>query len=124
MHNQADTLVYATEKSLKDFGDKVNAAEKEQIEKKIAELKEAIKSKDSAKIKQGMEELSKASHKLAEEVYKAAAAKQGAGAQAQPGAGAAGAAGAGPQPQQEPKQEKKEDVIDAEYTTEDDTKKT
>ena len=69
-----------------------------------------------------MEELSKASHKLAEEIYKATAAKQQAqgGAQAGPGAGPS-AAGEGPQ-QDTKADSKKEDVIDAEYTAEDDKK--
>jgi molecular chaperone DnaK len=73
LHNQADTLVYATEKSLKDFGDKVSAEDKDSIEKKAAELKELLKKTDASidEIKKSMEELTKISHKLAEQVYKA-----------------------------------------------------
>ncbi|MBU1147280.1 MAG: molecular chaperone DnaK, partial [Candidatus Omnitrophica bacterium] len=107
--NQADTLAYSVEKSLKDFGDKVTQNEKLKIEQGLNDLKEAIKGSDVEKIKKGMEELSKAAHKLAEEVYKAAQAKQ---AQAQPGA-------AGPQPDAaNPEESKKKDgdeVIDAEF---------
>ncbi|MDD4900119.1 MAG: Hsp70 family protein, partial [Candidatus Omnitrophica bacterium] len=116
--NQADNLVYATEKSLKDFGDKVSQTERADIEAKINDLKSAIKDKNVERIKKGMEDLTKASHKLAEEVYKQAAAKQ---QQAQQGA-----AGPGPKPEQasdEPKEEKKkDDVIDAEFKEEDDKK--
>jgi molecular chaperone DnaK len=74
--NQADSLVYATEKSLKDFGDKISQAERAEIEAKINDLKSAIKDKNIDRIKRGMDELTKASHKLAEEVYKQAASKQ------------------------------------------------
>jgi len=121
VRNQADTLVYTTEKSLKDFGEKVGKDEKDKIEKKLGELKEALKGKDISKIKKVMEELMQASHKLAEEIYKQAQAKQ----QAAPG-------GQGPQPgpqqKEEPKregpQEKKkgEDIVDADYTVEDEGK--
>jgi molecular chaperone DnaK len=115
VRNQADTLAYSTEKSLKDFGEKISKSEKENIEKKLAELKEALKGKDINKIKTTMEELMKASHKLAEEIYKQAQAKQKQGPQA------------GPQQKQEPKKEepkgkKGEDIVDADYTVEDEDK--
>jgi len=118
--NQADNLVYATEKSLKDYGDKVSQGERADIEAKLNDLKSAIKDKNIDRIKKGMDDLTKASHKLAEEIYKASAAKQQAqGAQAGPQAGPS----AGAAPEQDSKAEpKKEDVIDAEYTTEDDKK--
>ncbi|MDD2751991.1 MAG: molecular chaperone DnaK [Candidatus Omnitrophica bacterium] len=116
--NQADNLVYATEKSLKDFGDKVSQTERADIESRINDLKSAIKDKNVERIKKGVEDLTKASHKLAEEVYKQAAAKQQQSQQGQ--------AGPGPQAQQEqeePKEEKKkDDVIDAEFKEEDDKK--
>lgn len=115
--NQADTLIYATEKSLKEYGDKVSGAEKKAIEDKLAELKEAVKGKDTDKIKKGVEELTQASHKLAEAIYKASAQKQQqGGAQAQPGS-------AEEQPKQEDKKSGgKEDIIDAEYKEEDGNK--
>ena len=120
--NQADNLVYATEKSLKEYGNKVSVSEKENIQKKVDVLKEAVKSKDVEKIKKGTEELTQVSHKLAEEVYKATAAKQQAsGAQAGPQADPK----AGPsEPKQDDTQDKskKEDVIDAEYRAEDEDK--
>ena len=111
LKNQADTLVYSVEKSLKDFGDKVTQDERLNIERKLNDLKEALKGNDIEKIKKGMEELSKASHKLAEEVYKTAQAKQA--QQGQPGAGARREE----QKSEEPKKKKggDDDVIDAEY---------
>jgi molecular chaperone DnaK len=115
--NQADNLVYATEKALKDYGDKVNQTERAAIEASINDLKSAIKDKNIDRIKKGMEDLTKASHKLAEEIYKQSAAKQQQGQQA----------GAQPGPQQEeaqPREEKKsDDVIDAEFKDEDEGKK-
>jgi len=124
--NQANTFVYATEKSLKDYGDKVSADDKANIEKELNALKEVIKTKDQEKIKQGMESLQKASHKLAEEVYKETAAQQAQGAG---DAGATGAAGAdqpgqeGAAQQEQPKTDnKKDDVIDADFKAEDDKK--
>ncbi|TRZ49209.1 molecular chaperone DnaK [bacterium] len=112
--NQADNLVYATEKSLKDYGDKVNQQERADIEARANDLKTAIKDKNIERIKKGMEDLTKASHKLAEEIYKQAAAKQ------QQAQGAAGKTQA-EEPQEEPKK-KEEDIIDAEYKEEDDKK--
>ena len=49
--NQANTLLYSTEKSLKDYGDKVSATEKEAVEKELTGLKDAIKDKNHDKIK-------------------------------------------------------------------------
>jgi molecular chaperone DnaK len=115
VRNQADTMIYSTEKSLKEFGEKIGKDEKEKIEKKIAELKEVLKGTDINKIKTTLEELMKTSHKLAEEIYKEAQAKQ----QAKPGAQKPGAAG-----QQGKGGEKKgDDVVDADFTVEDEDKK-
>ncbi len=74
--NQADALVYATEKSLKDYGDKVSQTEHAEIETKINDLKTAIKDKNVVRIKKAIEELNTASHKLAEEIYRYAQEKQ------------------------------------------------
>jgi len=116
--NQADTLVYATEKSLKEFGEKVSQGERVEIEAKINDLKTAVKDKNIDRMKKGMEELNKVAHKLAEEIYKQSASKQqGQGA---PKEGA---------PQNEaPKGKasgdgKEEEIIDAEYKAEDEDKK-
>ena len=114
--NQADTLAYSVERSLKDFGDKVSQDDRLNIERKLTDLKEALKGTDADKIKKSMEELGTASHKLAEEVYKASQAKQG--PKGQPGSGDAGAAGPGPSDAgsgEEPKKKDGEDVIDAEF---------
>ncbi|MCM8813208.1 MAG: molecular chaperone DnaK [Candidatus Omnitrophica bacterium] len=114
--NQAETLAYSTEKSLKDFGDKVSAGEKEAIEKKIAALKETLKGSDIDAIKKATEELTQASHKLAEEVYKAQAAQQQ-GAGAQPHAAADEQPSAEEQPKKGGKQ-KGDDVVDADFKVE------
>lgn len=104
--NEADNLVYATEKSLKEHGDKISQDERLKIEQAINDTKEAIKGGDIAKIKEAKDKLSDASHKLAEEVYKAAQQQQQANAQA-------GAAGANAGAQQEaPKGD--DNVVDAE----------
>ena len=112
--NQADTLVYSVEKSLKDFGDKITQDERLKIEQKLNDSKEAIKGSDVEKIKKEMEELSKVAHKLAEEVYKSAQAKAQQGQKGpQQGAEQPGAEASG-QPE-EPKKKGDEDVIDAEF---------
>ncbi|MBQ5472463.1 MAG: Hsp70 family protein, partial [Treponema sp.] len=86
--NEADSLVYQTEKTLKEMGDKISGGDKQKIEDAVAALKKAIEGGDVNDIKAKTEELKQASYKMAEEMYK----QQGA-AGAQPGAGA-GAAGA------------------------------
>ena len=90
--NEADSLIYATEKSIKDLGDKVDGAEKQKVEDAIAALKQALQGDNVEEIKAKTEELKQSSYKIAEELY-----KQQSAAGAQPGAeGAAGAdAGAG-----------------------------
>jgi molecular chaperone DnaK len=119
--NQADNLAYATEKSLKEYGDKVSQSERADIEAKLNDLRTAIKDKNPERIKKASEELTKASHKLAEEIYKQASAKQQ--QQQKAGAGPGQEAPAGEGPEEEPKQEKKgEDIIDAEFKEEDDKK--
>jgi molecular chaperone DnaK len=122
--NQADTLAYSTEKSLKEFGDKVSQQERAEIEARLNDLKTAIKDKNVDRIKRVMEDLTKASHKLAEEIYKQAASKQQQG-QARPReettteeseekkSAKGGSASGG---------KKEEDIIDAEYKEEDDKK--
>ncbi len=84
--NEADSLIYATEKTLKEMGDKVDSAEKQKIEAAIADLKKAMESDDVSDIKAKTESLKQASYKIAEELYKQQAAQGAAGAN--PGAGA------------------------------------
>jgi molecular chaperone DnaK len=74
VRNTADNLVYSTEKTLKDMGDKVPAEDKGNIEEALSETKEALKGDDSEKIKASTEKLAQASHKLAEVVYQQAQA--------------------------------------------------
>jgi molecular chaperone DnaK len=106
--NQADTLIYTTQRTLADLGDKVDAATKSDIEARIAELKTAMDGNDMEAIKQKSEELMKASHKLAEQMY----AKTGAGPEGGPGGGP----GAGPGPGAEEKPKKpEEEVVEAEF---------
>jgi molecular chaperone DnaK len=74
--NHADSLVYTTEKSLRDYGDKLTQKERGDIESSINDLKQAIEERNIDRIKARMEELTKAAHKLAEEIYKQASPKQ------------------------------------------------
>ena len=121
LKNQADTLVYSTEKSLKELGDKISSSDKENIQKKADELKEALKGKDSSRIKAAIEELTKASHKLAEEVYKQTAPKQQ--GPAQETSQEQDTDERRSKADKETKEKKKgDDVIDAEYKAEDEEK--
>ncbi len=87
--NRLDGLVYSTEKSLKEFGDKIDPASRTSIESALAEAKEALKADDIGRIRSAFENLTQASHKLAEEMYKRTAA-EGGQEQAAAGGGAAG----------------------------------
>ena len=75
--NHADSLVYTTEKSLKEYGDKIDAAEKQKIEDAAAALKKAMEGSDADAIKKASDELMQASHKLAEAVYAKAQPQEG-----------------------------------------------
>jgi molecular chaperone DnaK len=77
--NEADSMIYATEKNIKDLGDKVSAADKSKTEEAIADLRKALESGDIENIKSKTEALKQASYKIAEEIYKQQAA-QGQGA--------------------------------------------
>jgi molecular chaperone DnaK len=68
--NRADTLIYQTEKTLKEFGDKVPAADKQAIEEATANLRQTMKTDDKAAIDTATERLQKVSYKLAEEMYR------------------------------------------------------
>jgi len=102
--NQLDTVIYSTEKSFKEHGDKIDASEKQSIEDAITKAKKAMESNDVSTIKSAQEELTRTSHKLAEAIY--AKASQG-----------AKASGAGPQagPQEGPSRGGQEDVVDADF---------
>jgi len=107
--NQADTLIYTTQRTLADLGDKVDAATKSDIESRITDLKTVMDGTDMEAIKQRSEDLMKASHKLAEQMY----AKTGSGAGPEAGPhGGPGGGGAGP----EGKAKKpEEEVVEAEF---------
>jgi molecular chaperone DnaK len=77
VRNEADSLLYSTEKSLKDYGDKISDEEKAKIESAMADLKSAMSSDSLEDIKSKTEALQQAAYKLAEEMYKATAAQQG-----------------------------------------------
>ena len=82
VRNEADSLLYSTEKSLKDYGDKISAEEKAKIESAMEDLKSAMSSESLEEIKAKTEALQQAAYKLAEEMYKATAAQQGTADQA------------------------------------------
>lgn len=110
--NHADSTVYQTEKSLKEFGDKIDAAEKQKIEEKLAELKKLMEGTDPEAMKKAGEELMQASHKLAEAVY----------AKGQQSGDAAGAETCGPGCTDE-KCAKPDNVVDADFEEVKDEKK-
>jgi len=112
--NDADNLIYSTDKSLKEFGDKISDEDKAAIEQAKVELNSALESGDLESIKTKTEALQQAAYKLAEEVYKQSADQQ------QPGAegSADGAPGAEDQPQQGPSGD--DNVEDADFEVVDD----
>jgi molecular chaperone DnaK len=117
LKNTADSMVYSTEKTLREMGDKIPADTKSKIESELERLKKAIADNDIESIKRFMEDVRQASYKMSEELYK----------QAQAG-GAAGAAGAGQQPGGEGgpnagragEHSADDDVIDADFRPMDD----
>ena len=95
--NDADSTIYTTEKSIKELGDKVDAAEKAKVEEAVAELRRAVQSDDLQAMKDKTEALKQASYKIAEEMYKKTAAQGGAdgGAQGMGGDSGSGSASSG-----------------------------
>ncbi len=115
--NNADSLVYQAEKTIKDLGDKADKGQIEKVKAGIEKVKEALKGNDNEAIKKATEELQKPLYEMSAAAYQSAQA-----------AGAQGAPGAGPQPgaQQGPQENAKKDddnVVDAEYKVVDDDKK-
>jgi molecular chaperone DnaK len=113
--NEADTLVYTVEKSLKDYGDKLNETEKKEIEEALEKCRKAKDtSNEASEIKSATEELMNKSHKLAEHLYKGGGAEQaGAGAGAGASGGGEQAGAKGPE----------EEVVEAEFEDVDKNKK-
>jgi molecular chaperone DnaK len=101
--NHADSLVYSVEKNVKEFGDKVDAAEKTKIEEAIVTVRKAMESDDLEAIKKAQDDLMTVSHKLAEAMYAKTAGGPGG-----PGAGAAGGEG-------QASSKKDDDVVDADF---------
>jgi len=108
VRNRADNLAYATEKSLKDLGDKIPAATKSELEAKVKAVRDALAGSDVEAVKSASESLMQSSHRMAEEAYKAAGG-------AAEGAGGAGGPDAGGQPGGQAGGAKKDDVVDAEF---------
>ncbi|MGP1470090.1 MAG: molecular chaperone DnaK [Schwartzia sp. (in: firmicutes)] len=111
--NNADSLVYQAEKTIKDLGDKADPAQVDKVKAAVEKVKEALKGSDSEAIKKATEELQKPLYEMSAAAYQEA--QQAAGAQA-------GDAGAGSKASEEQKQEE-ENVVDAEYTEVKDDKK-
>jgi len=113
LRNAADSLAYTTEKTLKEHGDKVSEDERKRVEETLDKLRETLKGSDMDAIRRAMDDLEQAGHKIAEAMYKQAAA------------GAAGAGTAGPDEGRgtEAAQDTAtsgEDVTDADYRVVDD----
>ena len=113
--NEADNLIYTTEKSLKDYGDKISADDRASIETAVADLRKAMGDDQVAEMKSKVEALKQAAYKLAEEVYKntaSQAGEAGAGAAEQEAGSASGGDGGG--------RDSGETVEDADYEVVDD----
>jgi molecular chaperone DnaK len=111
--NQLDSMVYQIEKMLRESGDKISGSDRGEVENALADAKKALESNDKAQMDRARENLTKASHKLAEQMYKAAQT---------PPPGAGPSAGAGPQPGGDGQTKKDGGVIDAEYVDVEDKK--
>ena len=114
LKNQADQLIYSTEKTLKEHGEKVSAETRGNIESAVNNLKEAIKGDDADAIKKAIENLGTVGQELGKVLYEEAAKKQAASASA----GQASQAPP-PPPEEEVKRKKPDDVIDAEFEAKD-----
>ena len=116
--NQLDSMVYNIEKMLREQGDKISGSDRGDVENAIADAKKALESNDKATMDKARETLTQASHKLAEQMYKAAQPAAGAAPGGPtPGSTAGGDSGANGQGQK-----KDEGVIDAEYVDVEDKK--
>ena len=113
--NTGDALIYSTEKSIKDLGDKVDAATKSNVDGAISRLKKAMEGESASEIKKLTEELTQVSHKLAEAMYKQASQQAGQAGEDQEG-GAAGAS-------HEKRSKGEDDVVDADFEEVKDDKK-
>ena len=80
LKNQAESMVYATEKAIADLGDKVSASDRQEAESAIAAMKEALGTDDRERVQSSLTQLTTVSHRLAEQVYRQAASAAGADA--------------------------------------------
>ncbi len=108
-------MVYSVEKMLREQGDKISGSDRGDVENAIADAKKALESNDKSAMDKARETLTQASHKLAEQMYKAAQAQAPAG-------GPTPDANAGPEPGGNGQPKKDEGVIDAEYVDVEDKK--
>ena len=114
LRNRADAMIYSTENTLKEHRDKIAPEEVKAIEEAITETKQAVQGSDADVINASMEKLTKASHKLAEVMYKSASSSD---------PGAENPAGDPTEATQEEEPKKKDDVVDAEFVDVDDKPK-
>jgi molecular chaperone DnaK len=110
--NGADTLIYSTEKSMKDLGEKVDGATRAQVEAAVTPLKKAMEGDDIEQIKRLTDQLMQASHKVAEAMYQKAAQSGDAGGEGPTGGPGAGPGGAG---FSSSKPSGDDDVVDADF---------
>jgi len=106
--NQLDAMIYSVEKMLREHGDKISGSDRGDVENALADAKKALESNDKNQMNQARERLTQASHKLAEEMYRAAQPK--------------GAASAGPASGGDGKGKADDGVVDAEYVDVDERK--
>ena len=114
--NTLDGLIYTIEKTLKENGEKIEAATKKQVEEALVEARKHLDSQDAEEIQKATEQLTSASNKMAEQMYKTAGAQGGPGAGPGAGAGNDGhTAGEQGHAGGEKKAGGDEDVIDADF---------
>jgi molecular chaperone DnaK len=118
--NTGDALIYSTEKSIKDLGEKVDAATKSKVDEAISRLKKAMEGESASEIKKLTEELTQVSHKLAEAMYKQASQQAGQAGEQQAGEQAGGGASGA---SQEKRSKGEDDVVDADLEEVKDDKK-
>jgi len=120
LKNQADQLIYSTEKTLKEHGDKVSSETRGNIENAVNNLKQAVKGENADAIKKAIENLGTAGQELGKVLYEEAAKKQTGFPQGEgPAPAPPGEAEQTPPPEGETKRKKPDDVIDAEFEAKD-----
>jgi len=110
--NEADSLIYNTEKTLREFGDKVSSEDRKRIEAAISDLRSVMDSRDAAKIREKTEVLKQAAYRISEEVYRQAQQRSGGSAGSSQSSGSTGT-----------KTSTKSNVEDVDYEVVDDDKK-